>query len=203
MGIQVWQERVTRKNDSAKSMSALVDIEKPCHYERQSSVCSSCEGRHQAFQQITASRSAPVDWLIIIEQIADNAGSKKLKVNEQATQLIRGILQAASVGKTAMVLPVDTSDNELSETAQGCCRQSFLEDIGTVKPRLILIFGKTVATSLLAKIKPTEQGGVLPQSIDGLACPITITHSLGELLQNPLLKKKVWADIQLAFSLKT
>ncbi len=207
MGIQVWQERVRRTNDSAESITALVDLEKPYHSERQSSVCSFCEARRQAFQQVMASRNSPVEWLIITEETADSSSSEKGQFNEQSNQLMRGILQAASVAKTAIVLPVDASgmgagDNELSDTAQGCCRESLLEGISTIQPKLLLMFNETVAARLLVKRNLTEQGGALAQTIDGLPCPVIVTYGLSELLKNPLLKKKVWTDIQLALSLK-
>jgi len=207
MGIQVWQERVMQKNNSTESVRAFVDQEKPCYSGAEETVCSFCESRHQGVQQVMASRNTPVEWLVIVKEIVDNESAMKLKLNEQSNQLIRGILQAASVGKAAMVLPVDasrleTGDNELSETAQDCCRQSLLDDISTIQPALVLMFGEDISTGLLVKRKPSEQGKALVQSIGGLTCPVIVTYGLTELLQNPLLKKKVWADIQLALSLK-
>lgn len=199
MGIQIWQERVTRQNDSAERGNLPADQEPLNHSETKANLCSFCDSRHQGFQQDMASRHAPVEWLVVVDDVADNANSKELTLKEQSNQLMRGVLQAANVGKTAMVLPVGASQ---LKTAQSCCRQSLLDDISTIQPTLVFMFGENVSTSLLVKTKPTGKEGALTESMDGLTCPVIVTCDLSELLENPLLKKKVWTDIQLALSLK-
>jgi len=78
-------------------------------------------------------------------------------------------------------------------------KQVFAE-IEQAQPKVVLILGEAVAQSILKSSQGIGELRGCVQQVDAISAQVVVSHSLHDLIAQPLLKRETWADIQLAKS---
>jgi DNA polymerase len=119
----------------------------------------------------------------------------------KAMQLARGVdTYIANIVKCRPV-DADGSDRPPVQNEVAACRPFLERQIDLIKPTVIVVLGKTAATSLLGLNEETSLASLRgePHSYQGI--PVVVTYHPAYLLLKPEDKAKSWRDLRLAQSL--
>jgi DNA polymerase len=119
----------------------------------------------------------------------------------KAMQLARGVdTYIANIVKCRPV-DADGSDRPPVQNEVAACRPFLERQIDLIKPTVIVVLGKTAATSLLGLNEETSLASLRgePHSYQGI--PVVVTYHPAYLLRKPEDKAKSWRDLSLAQSL--
>jgi DNA polymerase len=170
--------------------------------------CGLCRGRTHAVPGVGDRKAS---WLFVGEgpgrsedlegePFVGSAG-KLLDNMLKAMQLARGVdTYIANIVKCRPV-DADGSDRPPVQNEVAACRPFLERQIDLIKPTVIVVLGKTAATSLLGLNEETSLASLRgePHSYQGI--PVVVTYHPAYLLRKPEDKAKSWRDLCLAQSL--
>jgi DNA polymerase len=170
--------------------------------------CGLCRGRTHAVPGVGDRKAS---WLFVGEgpgRSEDLEGEpfvgpagKLLDNMLKAMQLARGVdTYIANIVKCRPV-DADGSDRPPVQNEVAACRPFLERQIDLIKPTVIVVLGKTAATSLLGLNEETSLASLRgePHSYQGI--PVVVTYHPAYLLRKPEDKAKSWRDLCLAQSL--
>ena len=170
--------------------------------------CGLCRGRTHAVPGVGDRKAS---WLFVGEgpgRSEDLEGEpfvgpagKLLDNMLKAMQLARGVdTYIANIVKCRPV-DADGSDCPPVQNEVAACRPFLERQIDLIKPTVIVVLGKTAATSLLGLNEETSLASLRgePHSYQGI--PVVVTYHPAYLLLKPEDKAKSWRDLCLAQSL--
>ncbi len=170
--------------------------------------CSLCRGRTHAVPGVGDRKAS---WLFVGEgpgrsedlegePFVGSAG-KLLDNMLKAMQLARGV--DTYIANIVKCRPVDADgrDRPPVQNEVAACRPFLERQIDLIKPTVIVVLGKTAATSLLGLNEETSLASLRgePHSYQGI--PVVVTYHPAYLLLKPEDKAKSWRDLCLAQSL--
>ncbi len=119
----------------------------------------------------------------------------------KAGQLLNNMITAMGLGRSdvyiANIVKCRPPGNRVPEPVEAnTCTPFLLQQIGVVRPAVIVALGSTAATYLLGAKSPLSalRGRVHP----ALGTKLIVTYHPAYLLRDPRQKKEAWADLQLA-----
>ena len=170
IGIDVWRLRDHSSSDNNAISNASIQKEKLCPY------CNAEFDNAYLYELNTQSK------LMVLYESADrNSMDFDETQDEKYIKLIEAIV--FSIGFNLRRC------NYLSL----CCKHNFKNGVKEIKPKNIILMGKTLASNLSdEKSKDDISGG--GTLVYGL--PAIITHSINEIYMNPDLKKDLWLNIK-------
>ncbi len=170
--------------------------------------CGLCRGRTHAVPGVGDRKAS---WLFVGEgpgrsedlegePFVGSAG-KLLDNMLKAMQLARGV--DTYIANIVKCRPVDADgrDRPPVQNEVAACRPFLERQIDLIKPTVIVVLGKTAATSLLGLNEETSLASLRgePHSYQGI--PVVVTYHPAYLLRKPEDKAKSWRDLCLAQSL--
>ena len=167
--------------------------------------CGLCEGRQQAVPGVGA---MPAGWMVVGEAPGEQEDRQGEPFVGPAGQLLDAMLAAMDLHRAApeparQVFIANTVKcrpprNRNPEPAEmDACRPFLLRQVALVNPKLVLLFGRIAAQSLLGT---DEALGKLRGRVHRLADgrPAIVTYHPSYLLRQPQDKLKAWEDLCLA-----
>jgi len=167
--------------------------------------CGLCEGRQRAVPGVGA---MPAGWMVVGEAPGEQEDRQGEPFVGPAGQLLDAMLAAMDLHRAApeparQVFIANTVKcrpprNRNPEPAEmDACRPFLLRQIELVNPKLVLLFGRIAAQSLLGT---DEALGKLRGRVHRLADgrPAIVTYHPSYLLRQPQDKLKAWEDLCLA-----
>ena len=170
IGIDVWRLRDHSSSDSITVSNANTQKEKLCPY------CNAEFDNAFLYELNTQS-----ELMILYESADTNSIDFDESQDEKYIKLIQAIV--FSIGFN----PEDVIISRL------CCKQNFKNDVKEIKPKNIILMGKTIASNLSDEKSKDDISG------DGTlvyGLPAIITHSINEIYINADLKKDLWLNIK-------
>jgi DNA polymerase len=170
--------------------------------------CGLCRGRTHAVPGVGDRKAS---WLFVGEgpgRSEDLEGEpfvgpagKLLDNMLKAMQLARGVdTYIANIVKCRPV-DADGSDRPPVQNEVAACRPFLERQIDLIKPTVIVVLGKTAATSLLGLNEETSLASLRGESHSYQGIPVVVTYHPAYLLRKPEDKAKSWRDLCLAQSL--
>ncbi|MFN8851154.1 MAG: uracil-DNA glycosylase [Inhella sp.] len=167
--------------------------------------CGLCEGRRQAVPGVGA---LPAPWLVVGEAPGEQEDAQGEPFVGPAGQLLDAMLAAMGLDRRATepakqvyianavkCRPPRNRAPEADELA--ACRPYLWRQIELVNPRLVLVFGKVAAQTLLGTDEALGKlRGRVHRLPDGR--PAVVTYHPAYLLRQPQDKLKAWEDLCLA-----
>lgn len=178
---------------------ALVQAIRDCR------ACALCEGRQQTVPGVGA---MPAGWMVVGEAPGEQEDRQGEPFVGPAGQLLDAMLAAMNlhraapeparqvfIANTVKCRPPRNRNPEPAEMA--ACQPFLLRQIELVNPKLVLLFGRMAAQSLLGT---DEALGKLRGRVHRLADgrPAIVTYHPSYLLRQPQDKLKAWEDLCLA-----
>ncbi|MBT8114522.1 MAG: uracil-DNA glycosylase [Arenicella sp.] len=218
MGIQRWRlrrpqkpieqfpnsgeilETVPRGSVEENSASAIdnMDWERLREFVCQSAQCVSCAQS----SPILGEGNIEADWVFLIDAPSVRDIEQQELLTGRGGLLFNGILAALGLQREDVYLTsaIKCPPNGNSTRAADC-EKVIHRQISLIQPRIVVAFGEFAAQSV---IKANEALGVLrgqPQQCFINKLPIIPTHSLSEVLREPVLKAELWHDLKKANAL--
>ena len=146
-------------------------------------------------------------FMLVVDAPSTGQAPGQSLVAGRQGQLLDAILAAIGLSRDTIYLSSifkcpPNSDLGLAAS----CGHLIHDQISLVKPKVLLTMGEFATQSLL---RANETLGQLqakehkyPNSIKLHDCTLICTHSLGEIIDNPILKRQVWEDLKLYLELQ-
>lgn len=187
--------------------SAPLSLDAPALLQaiRDCRACGLCEGRQQTVPGVGA---MPAGWMVVGEAPGEHEDRQGEPFVGPAGQLLDAMLAAMDlhraapeparqvfIANTVKCRPPRNRNPEPSE--MDACRPFLLRQIELVNPKLVLLFGRMAAQSLLGT---DDALGKLRGRVHRLADgrPAIVTYHPSYLLRQPQDKLKAWEDLCLA-----
>ena len=170
IGIDVWRLRDHSPSDYSDISNANIQKEKLCSY------CNAEFDNACLYELNTQSK------LIVLYESADrNSIDFDETQDEKYIKLIKAIVFSIGFNLEDVII------------SRICCKNNFENVVKEIKPKNIILMGKTIASNLSDEKSKVDVsgGGTL---VYGL--PAIITHSINEIYMNPDLKKDLWLNIK-------
>ncbi len=165
--------------------------------------CHACDLAKTRTHTVFGVGNEAADWMIIGEAPGRDEDLKGEPFVGKAGQLLNEMLAAIGLSRQQVFIanilkcrPPNNRDPRPEEIAQ--CADFLLQQIGWIKPKIILSVGRISAQNLLQKKDPIGRlrGRVYKHPPTGI--PIVVTYHPAYLLRSPQEKRKAWADLVLA-----
>lgn len=203
MGIQRW---VLRGADQAAEAAAPIGVEPTGDWAELNSrirACTRCELHASRTQAVCGVGNPAADCLIVGEAPGAEEDRQGEPFVGRAGQLLNEMLIAIGLERRSVYIanilkcrPPDNRDPSAAEAA--ACMPYLHEQIGLLKPRLIIVVGKVAAQNLLDSdlALGRMRGSVYTFGADEI--PVVVTYHPAYLLRSPAQKAKSWADLLMA-----
>ena len=170
IGIDVWRLRDHSSSDNSAISNASIQKEKLCPY------CNAEFDNACLYELNTQSK------LMVLYESADrNSIDFDETQDEKYIKLIEAIVFSIGFNQEDVII------------SRLCCKHNFKNGVKEIKPKNIILMGKTIASNLSdQKSKDDISGG--GTLVYGL--PTIITHSINEIYMNANLKKDLWLNIK-------
>ncbi|MEW4983944.1 MAG: uracil-DNA glycosylase [Cycloclasticus sp.] len=205
LGIQVWVERDKPAEREPENLNLSTSAESLSELYTIAEQCQRCEAAKTRKQVVFSDGPMQADWLIVGDFLSEQDESQGQPFTDNAARLLSEVLLAVGVNKQARYLTTSvkchSAGASFETTELASCRPYLLRQIELVKPAVIVVLGEKATQSLLKTPKPLSALFGEVQEVDDISVPIVATHHPLHLLAEPLAKRQVWADIQLANSL--
>jgi DNA polymerase len=167
--------------------------------------CGLCEGRRQAVPGVGA---RPAPWMVVGEAPGEHEDAQGEPFVGPAGQLLDAMLAAMGLDRRAIeparqvyianAVKCRPPRNRTPEAAElDACRPFLWRQIELVNPRVVLVFGKVAAHTLLGTDEALGKlRGRVHRLPDGR--PAVVTYHPAYLLRQPQDKLKAWEDLCLA-----
>ena len=210
MGIQLWRERVCSPDaglqGTGEPPGEPVDAGGWEALAGEVAACTACELHKTRTQTVFGTGDRRAEWLLIGEAPGADEDRQGEPFVGRAGQLLNAMLQAIGLTREQVYIanilkcrPPRNRDPQPAEIA--CCSDFLRRQIALVQPRLIVAVGRIAAQQLLdtdsaiGKLRGREH----VHAASGI--PVVVTYHPAYLLRSPLEKRKVWQDLQLAWSI--
>ncbi|MHB8454118.1 MAG: uracil-DNA glycosylase [Acidiferrobacterales bacterium] len=166
--------------------------------------CSQCHLHAGRTRTVFGTGNRHARWMFVGEAPGAEEDRQGEPFVGRAGQLLNAILQAVKLEREDVYIanvlkcrPPENRDPQPDEIVQ--CEPYLLRQIELIQPRLIIALGRHAAHSLLKTDLALNKLRGQPKSYHGI--PLIVTYHPAYLLRNPVDKRKVWEDLQLARAL--
>jgi len=163
--------------------------------------CSLCETRTQT---VFGVGSKQADWLLIGEAPGQNEDLQGEPFVGRAGQLLNEMLRAISLQRQQVYIanvlkcrPPNNRDPQAEEV--DACNAFLQQQIGLIRPKIILAVGRIAAQNLLHTQQPLSRLRGTCHHYNGI--PMIVLHHPAYLLRSLTEKAKAWEDLQFALSI--
>ncbi len=171
--------------------------------EEKAGQCTLCRLHETRTQVVFGMGDQNADWFFIGEGPGEQEDLQGKPFVGPAGKLLDEMLKALGLCRTtqvyiANIVKCRPPQNRVPKPDEiQSCLPYLLEQIRLVEPKIIVILGKTAASTLLEQ---DEALAKLRGNIHAFAgIPLIVTYHPAYLLRNPADKKKSWQDLQLAW----
>lgn len=162
--------------------------------------CALHEGRTQT---VFGSGSRTAEWMVIGEAPGEEEDRLGEPFVGASGQLLTAMLAAIGlprdsvfIGNIVKCRPPGNRDPRPEEAA--ACRDHLDRQVGLLRPRLILAFGKVAAQNLLGAEATVGSLRGTVHRFGPLNTPVVVTYHPAYLLRSPGEKRKAWEDLKFA-----
>ncbi len=166
--------------------------------------CSQCRLHAGRTRTVFGAGNRRAQWMFVGEAPGAEEDRQGEPFVGRAGQLLNAILQAVKLEREDVYIanvlkcrPPENRDPQPDEIVQ--CEPYLLRQIELIQPRLIIALGRHAAHSLLKTDLALNKLRGRPMRYHGI--PLIVTYHPAYLLRNPVDKRKVWEDLQLARTL--
>ncbi len=225
MGIDVWVDRDKEVLNVAEQESSSVTqvktepvndvIHKPAQQikslfpeglsalKQEVSVCQKCELHKTRTQTVFGVGNPNADWLIIGEAPGADEDKQGEPFVGRAGQLLNSMLLAMGLQREQVFIanilkcrPPNNRDPKPDEVV--ACESYLRQQIGLIKPKIILAVGRIAAQNLLKVDTPIGKMRGNQYQYPDSELPVIVTYHPAYLLRSPREKRKVWEDLKIA-----
>jgi len=208
MGISVWKSH--RHLPFAKSLEQTeVDsvAEAPqggwALLQQQVAQCTACELHQSRTNTVFGVGNRQADWMIIGEAPSADEEAQGEPFVGRAGLLLNQMLFAIGISRDAVFIanilkcrPPNNRDPKIDSVTR--CENFLVQQIHTIKPKVILAVGRIAAQNLLKSKEPIGRLRGQVYQYGEFSTPLVVTYHPAYLLRAPREKSKVWADLVLA-----
>lgn len=207
MGIDIWREQGVQistadgEQPSADHHRSKTD---PTHNE--TAHCAVSGISHDGIQMVRGQGNIDADWMIISEASGVDEEQHDSSGESRADQLLNNILKAIGLERDQVFIaeflkccPAYKHGVEPPELVK--CQQYFAQQIKTIKPKIILVFGHFAAQNFLQQESSIGQMRGQCFEYSDSAIPVIVCYHPDYLLRSPKEKHKTWQDLSQAKSL--
>ena len=162
--------------------------------------CALHEGRTQT---VFGSGSRTAEWMVIGEAPGEEEDRQGEPFVGASGQLLTAMLAAIGLPRDSVFIanivkcrPPGNRDPRPEEAA--ACRDHLDRQVGLLRPRLILAFGKVAAQNLLGAEATVGSLRGAVHRFGPLNTPVVVTYHPAYLLRSPGEKRKAWEDLKFA-----
>ncbi len=208
MGISVWKSR--RGLPFAKSIEQAetngveeTPLESWDLLQQQVAQCTACELHQSRTNTVFGVGNRQADWMIIGEAPGADEDAKGEPFVGRAGLLLNQMLFAIGVSREVVFIanilkcrPPNNRDPRVDEVTH--CENFLVQQINTIKPKVILAVGRIAAQNLLKSKEPIGRLRGQVYQYGEFSTPLVATYHPAYLLRAPREKSKAWADLVLA-----
>ncbi len=159
--------------------------------------CGSCAQSNP----ILGEGNIEADFMLVVDAPSARDIQEQSLVAGRQGQLLDAILAAIGLDREKIYLSSVFKCPPSADLAiSAACGQIVHDQIGLVKPKVLLTMGEFASQSLLRANEDLAQLQVkehrYPNSIKLHDCKVICTHSLAEIIDKPMLKRQVWEDLK-------
>jgi len=216
MGISLWNTRLDvpefkTSSENPEHLGDVIDVEEQKLFpvvdwqllQRQVQTCQACDLHATRTNTVFGVGDTSASWMIIGEAPGADEDLKGEPFVGKAGQLLNEMFISIGLSRETVFIanilkcrPPNNRDPHVEEVA--AC-QSFLEQqIGYIKPKVILAVGRVAAQNLLQTKETIGRLRGEKYSYRDTGIPVIATYHPAYLLRSPLEKRKVWQDLVLA-----
>jgi uracil-DNA glycosylase len=161
--------------------------------------CTACQLRTGCSQTVFGVGDEHADWLFVGEGPGADEDAQGEPFVGQAGKLLDNMLAAIKLKRgnnvyIANIVKCRPPGNRTPEPDEiATCLPYLQQQIGLIKPKLIVALGKTAATSLLGR--DATLGSLRGTIHDYHGTPLIVTYHPAYLLRSPAEKAKAWQDL--------
>ena len=174
--------------------------------QRQVAGCRLCPLHEGRTQTVFGVGDVNADWMLIGEAPGAEEDRRGEPFVGRAGKLLDAMLRALGLSRQQVFIanilkcrPPNNRDPRPEEVR--ACENYLVQQINTVKPRLILALGRVAAQNLLKSETPIGKMRGNRYHYGDPPVPVVVTYHPAYLLRSPREKRKSWQDLQLAMSL--
>ena len=215
MGVDVWLDR------NARSVNAIVEDKQGTNVEsvkkvvpvvlsqelealkQQVAVCQNCDLHKTRTQTVFGVGNPNADWLIIGEAPGADEDKQGEPFVGRAGKLLNAMLLAIGLQREQVFIanilkcrPPNNRDPKPEEVF--ACESYLRQQIGLIKPKVILAVGRIAAQNLLKVDTPIGKMRGNRYELPDSDLPVFVTYHPAYLLRSPREKRKVWEDLKTA-----
>ena len=168
--------------------------------------CRLCQLHEGRTQTVFGVGDVNADWMLIGEAPGAEEDRRGEPFVGRAGKLLDAMLQAVGLARDEVFItnilkcrPPNNRDPRPEEVLS--CENYLVQQINTVKPRLILALGRVAAQNLLKSETPIGKMRGKRYHYGDPPVPVVVTYHPAYLLRSPREKKKSWQDLQLAMTI--
>jgi len=222
MGIDVWVDRdkavanaveesttsntVEQTKPESVNKTTQVFPEALSKLQQEVSICQNCELHQTRTQTVFGVGNTNADWLIIGEAPGADEDKQGEPFVGRAGQLLNSMLLAMGLQREQVFIanilkcrPPNNRDPKPEEVV--ACESYLRQQIGLIKPKMILAVGRIAAQNLLKVDTPIGKMRGNRYQYPDSELPVMVTYHPAYLLRSPREKRKVWEDLKLAMQL--
>ncbi len=168
--------------------------------------CRLCQLHEGRTQTVFGVGDVNADWMLIGEAPGAEEDRRGEPFVGRAGKLLDAMLQAVGLARDEVFIanilkcrPPNNRDPRPEEVLS--CENYLVQQINTIKPRLILALGRVAAQNLLKSETPIGKMRGKRYHYGDPPVPVVVTYHPAYLLRSPREKKKSWQDLQLAMTI--
>lgn len=210
LGVTVWERRPAPVPAPAAAMPLVARTEVPAvaidtaTWDVLASTVSQCTGcrlHATRTQTVFGVGDRHASWLFVGEAPGADEDRQGEPFVGRAGQLLNAMLFALGLKREEVYIanvlkcrPPGNRDPQPDEVER--CEPFLIQQIGLIRPRLIVALGRHAAHSLLKTEAPLSK--LRGQRLSYQGTPLVVTYHPAYLLRNPADKARAWADLCLA-----
>lgn len=200
MGIDIWVPRTFADDQQApNALSEPIDSWEGL--QTKVARCTQCDLCKTRSQTVFGSGNKNAEWMIVGEAPGQSEDQQGLPFVGKAGQLLTEMLRAIDLDRDEVFItnvvkcrPPDNCEPKAIEVET--CKAYLLQQLASIKPKIILALGHVAAQTLL---NTDESMAELRGKIHTLNdTPVVVVYHPAYLLRSLLDKRKAWADLKLA-----
>ena len=169
IGIDVWCMRGQSSSDNSAISNTSTQKEKLCLY------CNAEFNEACSYELNTQSK-----LMILYESSDRDIIDFDESQDEKYIKLIEAIVFSIGLNQEDVII------------SRFCCKRNFENGVNEIKPKNIILMGKTITKQLSDK---KNKDNIPEEGISVYGFPAIITHSIDEIYMNADLKKDLWLNI--------
>ena len=211
MGITVWLDRERQTAVQQTEVLDVVDntgVATPDWETLQKRVaaCTRCDLHKSRTQTVFGTGDPGADWLVIGEAPGAEEDRQGKPFVGRAGSLLNAMLEAIGLDRDRVYIanilkcrPPNNRDPRPAEVSE--CEPYLQQQIGLIRPKIILALGRIAAQNLLRIEIPIGRMRGQRYEYGETNIPVVVTYHPAYLLRSPREKRKSWQDLQLAMKI--